>query len=374
VTEFNDSGHRKIRTSGTETQTTMSRKGQKGRSKKKAARSGAPPTTAPQAMKANSENAIGLPASASASASAPAPVSASASEVESTSPPSRSRLETPVAFEAPPTDSELSELTLPREDTSYPPVDLESPFFADHAHDAHAHDHDSEDRDPRMVLKRAPQTAQRRARFQQYVKLAVGAASALCLAALVKAAVAHNNVDEPPRKAAATVIAPPPPPPQPVTTALAKAPSTDDVPPPPTVTTEAPAPESATAPTPSAPQPSASAEAQPAPQASAAPEAPATQPAADTASESAPTTEPDPKAAAKEKHASQLALERGKVADAIEAGARSVALDPSDAEAWLILGAAYQQKGDLVKARQTFHACLEQGKRGPKWECAQFAH
>ena len=83
---------------------------------------------------------------------------------------------------------------------------------------------------------------------------------------------------------------------------------------------------------------------------------------------------PDPKEAAKDKHASQLALERGKVGDAIDAGERSVALDPSDAEAWLILGAAYQEKGDQKNARRCFKSCLEQGKRGPKWECAQFPH
>lgn len=98
--------------------------------------------------------------------------------------------------------------------------------------------------------------------------------------------------------------------------------------------------------------------------------------AAATADPAAPAepAEPDPKAAAKEKHDSQLALERGKVGDAIAAGERSVALDPGDAEAWLILGAAYQEKGDPTNARRSFKACLAQGKRGPKWECAQFPH
>jgi Flp pilus assembly protein TadD len=51
-----------------------------------------------------------------------------------------------------------------------------------------------------------------------------------------------------------------------------------------------------------------------------------------------------------------------------------VALDPSDAEAWLILGAAYQEKGDAANARRSFKSCLSEGKRGPKWECAQFPH
>ena len=62
----------------------------------------------------------------------------------------------------------------------------------------------------------------------------------------------------------------------------------------------------------------------------------------------------------------QAALERGKNAEAIEAGERSVALDPTDGEAWLILGAAYQAKGDMKNARRSYKACLEQGKRGPE--------
>ena len=78
----------------------------------------------------------------------------------------------------------------------------------------------------------------------------------------------------------------------------------------------------------------------------------------------------DPKAAKKEKLASQVALERGKNDAAIEAGERSVKLDPTDGEAWLILGAAYQAKGKAIDARRCFTACLKEGKRGPKGECA----
>jgi Flp pilus assembly protein TadD len=51
-----------------------------------------------------------------------------------------------------------------------------------------------------------------------------------------------------------------------------------------------------------------------------------------------------------------------------------VALDPTDGEAWLILGAAYQEKGDMKNARRSYKACLEQGKRGPKYECAAMPH
>ncbi len=87
-----------------------------------------------------------------------------------------------------------------------------------------------------------------------------------------------------------------------------------------------------------------------------------------SANETADSTEaptPDPKEAAKAKRASQAALERGKLGDAIESGERAVALDPTDAEAWLILGAAYQEKGDWKEARRSFRSCLDQGKRGP---------
>ncbi len=83
-----------------------------------------------------------------------------------------------------------------------------------------------------------------------------------------------------------------------------------------------------------------------------------------------PKAELDPKAAKTEKIAAQRALERGKMADAIEAGERSVALDPTDAEAWLILGAAYQEKGKGAEARRCFTACVKEAKRGPKGECA----
>ena len=260
-------------------------------------------------------------------------------------PPSRPRIETPVAFAA--------TQDLGGDDASVPAVDLDSPFFADSAHALpHAPEpHEAEERDPRMALKMTPEAARRRAQLQKYVRFAVGAASALCLAALVKVAVARNH-DEPvvPRAAAAMQVAPPPVAPKAIETAL----PVEAVPPPadPPVA-EAPAAAEPATPTPT-PTPTATAQ---------------TDPAADTAA-----PEPDPKEAAKAKHASQLALERGKAADAIEAGEQSVSLDPSDAEAWLILGAAYQEKGDIKNARRSFRSCLDQGKRGPKWECAQMPH
>src|SRR5271170_2790810 len=96
---------------------------------------------------------------------------------------------------------------------SIPPVDLDSHFFESASRHEVPDDgiEEHEERDPRMVLKLAPATARRRAQLQRYVRFAVGAASVLCLAALVKVAVAHNHEEPTVRRAPATTqVAPPP--------------------------------------------------------------------------------------------------------------------------------------------------------------------
>jgi tetratricopeptide (TPR) repeat protein len=70
------------------------------------------------------------------------------------------------------------------------------------------------------------------------------------------------------------------------------------------------------------------------------------------------------------KEASQQALELGKVALATSLGERSVALDPTDADSWLILGAAYLQGGDYKNARRCFSSCVKQATGGASRECA----
>jgi Flp pilus assembly protein TadD len=70
------------------------------------------------------------------------------------------------------------------------------------------------------------------------------------------------------------------------------------------------------------------------------------------------------------KEAAQAALEHGKVPLAIELGERSVSLDPTDAEAWLVLGAAYLQRGASKDARRCFSSCVEQATHGGQRECA----
>jgi hypothetical protein len=244
-----------------------------------------------------------------------------------------------------PQDEQPARTAVDAHDSSYPPVDLDTHFF-----DAPGQLRgpeplfDVEDGDPRMALKRTPAVAQRRAALQKYVKLAVGAASALCLAALVKVAVTRSAGDDgaPGPKEHVAAIS------RPAQSALPALPA----PAAPPAAVAASSADLAGAATPSA------------------------APSSDTGlpGPSARHAEPDPKAAAKEKNDCRAALERGKVADAIEAGERSVALDATDGEAWLILGAAYQEKGDMKNARRSYRACLEQGKRGPKDECAAMPH
>jgi tetratricopeptide (TPR) repeat protein len=280
-----------------------------------------------------------------------------------------------------------------RDDNSYPPVDLDNHFFDRSSHHGDAHE-EEEERDPRMALKRTAHVVQRRAQLTKYVKIAVASASVLCLAALVKVAVARSADDRGAQHGSTTVAAAQQAP-LPAKTTL---PASDPAPaqaapaaqpaaaaPAQPVETAAVAPAAAPAATDTVaqaaqggaqPTPPATAAAGDVPANTAAPNAAqaADNAAAGAAPAAAPAAEPDPKAAAKEKNTCRIALERGKLADAIEAGEKSVALDPTDAEAWLILGAAYQEKGNMKDARRCYHACITEGKRGPKYECMAMPH
>jgi hypothetical protein len=292
----------------------------------------------------------------------------SAEMVETTSPP-RVRSLRPSAPEvdlSPPPDnaedferSDESRRIGRDDDASVPPVDLDAGFFSvDVAPDEASFE--VETRDPRAALKLTPAAAKRRAHLAKYVTAAVGLASALCIAALVKSSFAGSH--EPTRsqhgpfaaQAAATglslngaaVTESPPSPASPANSAPVDPPAKAEV--------ASPTPEQAA----------------PAQAASAA--APVVADAPVPAKAQAVAEPPaDPKvAAAKEKAKSRGALERGNMSAAIAAGERSVALDSTDAEAWLILGAAYQQKGDAKNAVRSFRACVSQGKRGPTSDCA----
>lgn len=262
---------------------------------------------------------------------------------------------------------------IPEDEISIPPaadVDMDR-FFAEgdstpvlpdapsSAHGLADHDHDEAPPSSRHL---DPDVRERRARFAKRVKWVVAVAAVLGLAGFVRGAL---NRPDAPAPAAAAVAAPK------VEAAPAK---------------------------PSAPEEAKPAEAKPAAAEAKPAEVKAEVAAADKEAKAADGTKPaevkpadvkdEPKAApaaaaaaaesgdkpaktaAQEKADARRALERGRAGEAIEAGERSVAADPTDGEAWLILGAAYQDKGRGGDARKAFASCLKQGKRGPVNECA----
>lgn len=54
----------------------------------------------------------------------------------------------------------------------------------------------------------------------------------------------------------------------------------------------------------------------------------------------------------------QIKLETRQVDDAIELGEQAVSHDAKNANAWIVLGAAYQQKGDLTSATRCYKMCV----------------
>jgi hypothetical protein len=193
-----------------------------------------------------------------------------------------------------------------------------------------------------------PAVVQRRERYIRYVKWAVVGGAVVCLAALGRAAVSRMSSDVDARMTAAArapeaPVAAPPLKPAPVAAEPAPAPAPVAAEPAPVAAEPAPAPVAA------APAPVAAAPA-PAP---AKAEAPAR----------------DAKTAAAHKSRSRGLLEAGAAGQAVRAGEQAVAADPSDGEAWLILGAAYQELGNVAQARRCYASCLKQGTRGPLAEC-----
>jgi hypothetical protein len=275
-----------------------------------------------------------------------------------------------------------------REEPSVPPAsDLDVHFFdRPPGHDPFEFESDSDPRTARRAMFAA--AAPRRARFVKYVQGAVVASIALCVIALLKAALFHGDstpparaasIAEPPTVSAALASAaarPAEAPAAPVAVAVADPPAADPAAarveeavaapaPSPSPAEVAAPPAEVAAPAPVASSPAAAAV--PAAPAAAAPAAaapaPPAQPPADPASRA--------REASRQRETARAALERGALREAISAGERSVALDGTDGESWLILGAAYQQGGDLASARRSFKACVDQGRRGPRGECAQ---
>jgi hypothetical protein len=383
-----------IATAGTEKQGKMSKHGRQGRSKKgnsgrnrgKTSQVVAPPAetlvgVSVEAAPSDLESALAAEAVLRDTDPSPAPEEQVATRPTLADSPSAVAAAMPVDEE--PLEEQAAAPPLPEvreEEVSVPPAgDLEAGGFFDSQPFLAEPEIEVDTRDPRLAMKMTAHAARRRAHLAKYVLATVGLMSMLLVAALVKGSVeGKQNAEQARRPVAAAqavaTIAPPPaevapaplanvdtakavdPQPTPTSVPAAAAAAEDkpaaDVPAPPADTTPTPTPADTTPP--------------PADTTVAAAVA-----AADTTTDTAAEAPaPDPKAAAKEKAASRTALEWGKVKASIEAGERSVALDPTDGEAWLILGAAYQQKGDAKEARRCFKACMDQGKRGPKGECS----
>ena len=278
------------------------------------------------------------------------------------------------------------EISIPPVTASPPlPTDLEDSFFlrrasVEKAAAAQARiEHEREEAelrqtlDPRSLQKMTAEAKARRQHLQRYVKWSVGAAAAVVALAVIRVGTRGKPVIDPPPPIVHTAMAATLPQEgqheiqgQPAggsfagaqTQAAAAAPAQD------------PAPQAQAA---EPLQPAA----QPAPEAVAQNAAPGAQPAAQAAETkaadpaAAPATDAPTKSALQEKKDASKLLERGKVKDAIAAGERSVALDPTDGEAWLVLGAAYQQIGKNADARRCFTSCTKEAKRGPISECRE---
>ncbi len=325
--------------SGT-TRTTGKSMGQKGKGQgngKKGKRKGSvPPSKNPKALAS---------AKTSKRPSAP-PTSSRPSGIQiSTSSARPAEGESPVAPEA-------LEVKIP---PPAPVGDIEESFFSQPqlpVVDAHPHEDDVRLQHPKMTAA----AHARRAHLSRYVKWTVACAGALCALALVRVSLSGAakglpaNAAEPPR--ANVAATPPAPQPEPVAPpAAAKPENAPAAEAKPEAKDEAPKPADPKPAEPAAPQAAAPSGDVPAPAAAAAPAA-------------------DGKTAAQEKKDAKSALERGRIADAIDSGERAVALDPTDGESWLVLGAAYQEKGKIADARRCFTACVKQGKKGPIGECS----
>jgi hypothetical protein len=113
----------------------------------------------------------------------------------------------------------------------------------------------------------------------------------------------------------------------------------------------------------------------PAPAVVAAPPPPPVQePAAAAPAAAQPSDLVAPEDVATLKKQALASLEKRKVDDAIESAKRATEIDDRDGEAWLLLGASYQEKGRIDLARQCYAACAQKARLDPKGECAALMH
>jgi hypothetical protein len=249
---------------------------------------------------------------------------------------------------------------LPREAAQI--VDAESEeFFSSPVLMPDLDDAEPDEIDHRARILHSEPVRQKRAVRTRYVAIALGALSVLALGAGYKrwqgsaVSVSSAAVIAPPPSAAVTQASAPSAPLTALVPASATAPATVAPPDPSTsaATTAALSASTTASAASAAVTASAAASAEPAPSASS---------GLDEAEKR--------KEAAKAKRKAQGFLEGGAYAKAIDEAKKSTELDPTDGEAWLILGAAYQEKGQGAEARKAYTACLKEGKRGPKGDCA----
>jgi tetratricopeptide (TPR) repeat protein len=249
---------------------------------------------------------------------------------------------------APPSPSSLEAMSIPpvTEDIG------DEPFFARDSVPVPADELEDDDEAKERALRETPEVRARVARARRIVSGLVAAAAVLLVGGVgAKLLEGKGNAAVPSTHAAAAPVA--------VTEAKPAEPAQVEAPKP----VEAAKPVEAPKPVAEAPKPAEAPAAEPVKAEPA--KAEPTAAAAPAASSDAPT-----KTALEEKKEAQRLLDRGKSKDAIAAGERSVALDPADGEAWLLLGAAYQEQGKMADARRCYQACIKEGKRGPKGECA----
>jgi Flp pilus assembly protein TadD len=272
------------------------------------------------------------------------------------------------------------------------PADLDDRFFAEgvqsereafsrKSHGAPAQE--EEEIDPKILLKMHPVVRARREKNMSYVKWAVLAAVIIGLGGFMK----HRMSQQGDQEAAAAEVEEykkthPPgsrtdnPPAEPAATqapAAVQAAAAPAEPPPPAAAT-APAEPAVTPGAPGAPAVADGMQANaggPIGKAAAAETKPGE---ATVASASAPPAAAEAplapaKTAAQEKRDCQVFLDRGSNGAAIAAGQRSVSLDASDGEAWLLLGAALQVTGRNGEAKRAYSSCVKQGTHGPIGDC-----
>lgn len=229
------------------------------------------------------------------------------------------------AWEEPPSD--LPAAVAQDEETIPPAGDLAvaEQFFSEGDVSRHASVDDDLDAitNDKAQRKSDPDVVERRAKFAKVVTWAVGVSAALCLVAGAKMAfttktIASASAANAPVKTEVVVKAAPPP--------------------------------------------------------VAAPAVKAAEPAAVAAAPAEPAKPVVTGDVKEEKAKVKAALDKNKLADAIESGERAVAIDETDSEAWLLLGAAYHAKGELKEAQRAYHACLDKGTKDKfQRECRLFA-